>query len=126
MTTAITALGGAKVPWSPDGVMTGTAKLDTEEVELDALVSDVSWEASWTNGTDVLGNFGVEFRNGDKPWVPGVEDTDFFIVGPDVNNNNGAVVVHCKARTGQARLTYLNISGTGTLNPNADLPGKKN
>lgn len=109
-------LNGADVAWFGDGIMTGVEKRVSEVCQLDGIVSDVSWDAAWTDDTTVLGDFGVDFRNDDSSeWIPGVEGTDFDIIGPAVSSNSANVLVHCRARSGQARCTYTNVSGTGQL-----------
>lgn len=125
MTIKLEALlsGSATTDWVATA-MTGTTKQVTEDVQLKDRTLDVSWQPAWTDGTTVLGAFGVDFSNDGATWTPGVVAIDFAFIGPAVATNSDSQMVHGPLRARFVRLTYTNVSGTGTLTPGVHVNGK--
>ncbi len=105
--------------------MSSTNKRVTDSVQLGDNALDCSWQPAWTEGSSVLGDFGVELSNDNTKWTPGVLDTDFFVIGPAVDGNSDSQLVHGALRARYARLSYTNVSGTGTLTQGVHVNAKR-
>ncbi len=116
--------GSATLVWD-NTAMSTTAKRVTDSVVLGDNALDASWQPAWTEGSSVVGNFGVELSNDNTKWTPGVQGTDFAVIGPAVNGNTDSQLVHGAMRSRYARLTYTNISGTGTLTDDVNVNAKR-
>ncbi len=126
MTIKLEALlsGSATTDWVVV-TMTGTTKQVTEPIQLKDRALDVSWQPAWVDGTTVLGAFGVDFSNDGTKWTPGVAGTDFDTIGPAVATNSDSQMVEGSLRARFVRLTYTNVSGTGTLTQGVHVNGKQ-
>lgn len=116
--------GSATLDWD-DTAMSSTNKRVTDVVELGDNAQDCSWQPAWAEGSSVLGDFGVELSNDNTKFTPGVLDTDFEVIGPAINGNSDSQLVHGALRAQYARLTYTNVSGTGTLTQGVHVNAKR-
>ncbi len=125
MTIKLEALlsGSATTNWVVT-TMTGTTKQVTEAIQLKDKALDVSWQPAWTDGTTVLGAFGIDLSNDGTKWTPGVAGVDFEAMGPAPATNSDSQLIHGPLRARFVRLTYTNVSGTGTLTQGVHVNGK--
>lgn len=116
--------GSATVAWD-NTAMSGTSKRVTEAIDLGSGAREASWYPDWADTSTVLGAFGVDLSNDNTTWTPGVLDVDFSALGPAVASNDDTQLVHGAFRARYVRLTYTNVSGTGTLIDGLPVIGKK-
>ncbi len=116
--------GSATVEWDNTS-MTGTTKRVTTAITLTDLVLDASWHPAWTDGTTVLGAFGVDLSNDLATWTAASDGSDFLAIGPPPATNSSSQLIHGALRARYARLTYTNVSGTGTLTGGVHVNGKQ-
>lgn len=116
--------GSATLDWDST-VMTGTTTRVSDVIELGDNALDVSWQPAWAEGSSVLGDFGVDLSNDNVKFTPGVLDTDFAVIGPAINGNSDSQLVHGAMRAKYARLSYTNVSGTGTLTDGVHVNAKR-